>query len=397
MKSNTWTIIKKEFARFFGDRQLLFTSVIMPGLLIYLIYTLMGSGMSKMATEGADDLVVVRVENLPESVTPLVEGMPSVAVSPQLVSQEDIDNLESKDLNEVLVRFPEGFDTLVAAYSPQSGELAPNVEIYYNSANNASSRVYHLLEGSLSAYEDQLSNRFDINRADSEQAHFDMASSDDVLGSILSKLIPMLILMMIFSGVMAIAPSSIAGEKERGTIATLLVTPMKRNELALGKVVSLSGMALLSGISSFVGIALSLPKMIRADAAGIELGLNYTTSDYVVLLITILATVLVMASVVCMLSALAKDVKNAGTMVVPFMLVVMFCGLMPMFQNGTPESLTAYLIPFYNSIQVMTATFAHEMKWLPVIVTLAANVVYTGVAVWVLTKMFNSEKVMFSR
>jgi sodium transport system permease protein len=397
MKSNTWTIIKKEFARFFGDRQLLFTSVIMPGLLIYLIYTLMGSGMSKMATEGADDLVVVRVENLPESVTPLVEGMPSVAVSPQLVSQEDIDNLESKDLNEVLVRFPEGFDTLVAAYSPQSGEPAPNVEIYYNSANNASSRVYHLLEGSLSAYEDQLSNRFDINRADSEQAQFDMASSDDVLGSILSKLIPMLILMMIFSGVMAIAPSSIAGEKERGTIATLLVTPMKRNELALGKVVSLSGMALLSGISSFVGIALSLPKMIRADAAGIELGLNYTTSDYVVLLITILATVLVMASVVCILSALAKDVKNAGTMVVPFMLVVMFCGLMPMFQNGTPESLTAYLIPFYNSIQVMTATFAHEMKWLPVIVTLAANVVYTGVAVWVLTKMFNSEKVMFSK
>ena len=397
MKSNTWTIIKKEFARFFGDRQLLFTSVIMPGLLIYLIYTLMGSGMSKMATEGADDLVVVRVENLPESVTPLVEGMPSVAVSPQLVSQEDIDNLESKDLNEVLVRFPEGFDTLVAAYSPQSGEPAPNVEIYYNSANNASSRVYHLLEGSLSAYEDQLSNRFDINRADSEQAQFDMASSDDVLGSILSKLIPMLILMMIFSGVMAIAPSSIAGEKERGTIATLLVTPMKRNELALGKVVSLSGMALLSGISSFVGIALSLPKMIQADAAGIELGLNYTTSDYVVLLITILATVLVMASVVCILSALAKDVKNAGTMVVPFMLVVMFCGLMPMFQNGTPENLTAYLIPFYNSIQVMTATFAHEMKWLPVIVTLAANVVYTGVAVWVLTKMFNSEKVMFSR
>ena len=393
MKSNTWTIIKKEFARFFGDRQLLFTSVIMPGLLIYLIYTLMGSGMSKMATEGADDLVVVRVENLPESVTPLVEGMPSVAVSPQLVSQEDIDNLESKDLNEVLVRFPEGFDTLVAAYSPQSGEPAPNVEIYYNSANNASSRVYHLLEGSLSAYEDQLSNRFDINRADSEQAHFDMA----YVVMYLSKLIPMLILMMIFSGVMAIAPSSIAGEKERGTIATLLVTPMKRNELALGKVVSLSGMALLSGISSFVGIALSLPKMIRADAAGIELGLNYTTSDYVVLLITILATVLVMASVVCILSALAKDVKNAGTMVVPFMLVVMFCGLMPMFQNGTPESLTAYLIPFYNSIQVMTATFAHEMKWLPVIVTLAANVVYTGVAVWVLTKMFNSEKVMFSK
>ena len=397
MKSNTWTIIKKEFARFFGDRQLLFTSVIMPGLLIYIMYSLIGNGMSKMATEGADELVIVRAENLPESVAPMITQLPSIEVLQQPVSQEDIEDLENKDLNMVLMRFPEGFDTLVTAYDPQSGELAPNVEIYYNSANNASSRVYYMLESSLSAYEDQLSNRFDINRADTEEAQFDMANSDDVVGGILSKLIPMLILMMIFSGVMAIAPSAIAGEKERGTIATLLVTPMKRNELALGKVVSLSGLALLSGVSSFIGITLGLPKMIQADTAGVDLGLHYTGADYVVLLLTILATVLIMASMVSILSALAKDVKNAGTMIVPFMLVVMFCGLMPMFMNGTPEGLTAYLIPFYNSIQVMTATFAHEMRWLPVIVMLVANVVYTGIAVWILTRLFNSEKVMFSK
>ena len=395
MKSNTLTIIKKEFARFFGDRQLLFTAVIMPGLLIYIIYSFMGSGMKKMATEGAEELVTLCVENLPTSVAPLVDAIPATTVSHQPVSQVDIDKLENKNLNVVLVRFPEAFDELVAVYDPQSGVAAPNVEIYYNSANNASSRVYHMLEGSLSAYENQLSNRFDINRADSEEAQFDMASQDEVLGDILSKLIPMLILMMLFSGVMAIAPSAIAGEKERGTIATLLVTPLKRNELALGKVVSLSGMALMSGISSFIGIALSLPKMIQVDATGMEL--NYTISDYLVILLIILATVLIMASAVSLLSALAKDVKNAGTMITPFMLVIMLCGLMPMFQSGASENLVAYLIPFYNSIQVMTAVFAHKMTWMPVIITVAANVVYTGIAVWGLTRMFNSEKVMFSK
>ena len=398
MKSNTLTIIKKEFARFFGDRQMLFTAVLLPGLLIYLIYSFMGIGMKKMATEGTDEMVTLCVENLPVSMAPIVDGIPAITVSQQAISQEDIDKLENKELNMVLMRFPEAFDETVATYDPQSGIPAPNVEIYYNSANNASSRVYHILEASLSAYEDQLSNRFDINRADSDaETHFDKANQGDVLSNILSKLIPMLVLMMLFSGVMAIAPSAIAGEKERGTIATLLVTPMRRNELALGKVVSLSGMALMSGISSFIGIALSLPKMIQADAAGVELGLSYTVSDYLVILIIILATVLIMASAISLLSALAKDVKNAGTMITPFMLVVMLCGLMPMFQSGTPENLTAYLIPFYNSIQVMTSVFAHEMKWMPVIVTLAANVVYTGIAVWGLTRMFNSEKVMFSK
>ena len=395
MKSNTLTIIKKEFARFFGDRQMLFTTVLLPGLLIYLIYSFMGMGIKKMVTEGANELVTLCVENLPASMAPIVDGIPATMTTQQPVSQEDIEKLKDKNLNVVLVRFPTAFDEKVATYDPQSGMAAPNVEIYYNSANNASSRVYHMLEASLSAYENRLSNRFDINRVDNVEAHFDMASQDDVLGSILSKLIPMLILMMLFSGVMSIAPSAIAGEKERGTIATLLVTPLRRNELALGKVVSLSGIALMSGISSFIGIALSLPKMIQADAEGMTL--NYTFNDYLVILLIILATVLIMASAVSLLSALAKDVKNAGTMITPFMLVVVLCGLMPMFQSSTPESLTAYLIPFYNAAQVMTAVFAHEMKWMPVIVTLAANVVYTGVAVWVLTRMFNSEKVMFSK
>lgn len=397
--SNTLTIIKKEFARFFGDRQLIFTAIIMPGLLIYLIYTLMGNGMSQMMTEGIDENVTLRVENMPEVLAPMFDGADSMNISvlPTPFTQKDIDQLEDKELNTVLLRFPADFDTLLATYDPQSGEPAPNIEIYYNSANNASQRVYAMLETMLTTFENQMSNRFDINRSDSEEQTFDQASSDDVLGSILSKLIPMLILMMLFSGVMAIAPSAIAGEKERGTIATLLVTPMKRNELALGKIVSLSAIALLSGLSSFIGIVLSLPRMIQGDAEGVELGLNYTGSDYIVLLLIILASVLIMASAVSLLSALAKDVKNAGTMITPFMLVMMLCGLMPMFQNGASENLAVYLIPFYNSIEVMTAVFAHEMQWGPVVVTLAANVAYTGIAVWGLTRMFSSEKIMFSK
>jgi len=45
----------------------------------------------------------------------------------------------------------------------------------------------------------------------------------------------------------------------------------------------------------------------------------------------------------------------------------------------------------------MTAVFSHELAWMPVIVTVASNIVYTGIAVWGLTRMFNSEKIMFSR
>ena len=397
-RNNTWTIIRKEFARFFGDRQLVFTTVIMPGLLIYLIYSLMGVGIRNMETHGEQDVVTVRVENMPQSVAPLLASLDSsIALVQQPVSQADIDALQDKEINAVLMRFPANFDDLVATYDPQGGQPAPNVEIYYNSTNNASDRVFTIMETALNAYEDGMANRFDINRADEEEQTFNQASDDQVLGDILSKLLPMLIIMMLFSGVMAIAPSSIAGEKERGTIATLLVTPMRRNELAIGKIVSLSCIALLSGISSFIGIALSLPNMIQADSNGIEIPFNYTTSDYAALLLVIFASVLVMASAISLLSALAKDVKNAGTMITPFMLIIMLAGLLPMFQTETVHSLVSYFIPFYNSIQVMADVFAHSLNWTALLITLGSNIVYTGIAIWGLTRMFNSEKVMFSK
>ena len=397
-RNNTWTIIRKEFARFFGDRQLLFTTVIMPGLLIYLIYSLMGVGIRNMESQGGQDLVMLKVENMPPSMLPLLESADSsVTILHESFGQADIDALQDKDINVVLMRFPAQFDSLVASYQPSTGLPAPNVEIYYNSANNASNRVYMTLEAALTAFENAQANLFDINRADSEEQTFNQASDDQVVGDILSKLLPMLIIMMLFSGTMAIAPSSIAGEKERGTIATLLVTPMKRSELALGKIVSLSSIALLSGISSFIGIALSLPKMISAGDDSIDIPFNYTTNDYIALLLVILASVLVMASAVSLLSALAKDVKNAGTMVTPFMLVVMLAGLLPMFQTGTAQNLGIYLIPFYNAIEVMADIFAHSMRWSTVLVTLVSDIAYTGIAVFGLTRMFNSEKVMFSK
>ena len=103
MKSNTLTIIKKEFARFFGDRQLLFTAVIMPGLLIYIIYSFMGSGIKKMVTEGAEEQVILRVENLPESIAPILKGIPSTLVLPMPIMEEDIEDLKDKSVNMVVM------------------------------------------------------------------------------------------------------------------------------------------------------------------------------------------------------------------------------------------------------------------------------------------------------
>ena len=293
MKNNTWTIIKKECARFFGDRTMLMTTVIMPGLLIYLIYSFMGNNFMQPKDE---EPAIMYVENLPESVHPVLEALPLEMVTENFDAEKLRNELVLKDSKYILLVFPKDFDSLTAQYDPISGhQMAPNVQLLYNSASEPSQQAYSMVSAALDAYESTICNRFDINNTVDGSAVYDLASNEDVVGNFFSELIPMLLLLMAFSGCMSIAPPSIAGEKERGTIATLLVTPLKRRELALGKVLSLSFFAMLSGLSSFLGMMLSLPKLIHADEMGLDANI-YQVSDYVTLLLLIFSTVLILVS-----------------------------------------------------------------------------------------------------
>lgn len=394
MKNNTWTIIKKECARFFGDRTVLMTTVIMPGLLIYLIYSFMGNNFMQPKDE---EPAIMYVENLPESVHPVLEALPLEMVTENFDVEKLRNELVLKDSKYILLVFPKDFDSLTAQYDPISGhQMAPNVQLLYNSASEPSQQAYSMVSAALDAYESTICNRFDINNTVDGSAVYDLASNEDVVGNFFSELIPMLLLLMAFSGCMSIAPPSIAGEKERGTIATLLVTPLKRRELALGKVLSLSFFAMLSGLSSFLGMMLSLPKLIHADEMGLDANI-YQVSDYVTLLLLIFSTVLILVSVTSIISAKAKSVKAASAVMAPLMLVVMLVGMIPMMSGTKVDSIAYYLIPIYNSVLAMSQVFAHEAHLLPIIITIAANALYTGLGIWVLTKMFNSEKVMFSK
>lgn len=394
MKNNTLTIIKKECARFFGDRTMLMTTVIMPGLMIYLIYSFMGNNFMKSKDEGT---ATVYVENMPESVRPVLEALPLELVTDNLNEDELREELTLKDSKFVFLIFPEGFDSLTAQYDPTCGhQMAPNVQLLYNSASESSQQAYSMVSKALDTYESTICNRFDINNSEDGSAVYDLASNEDVVGNFFSELIPMLLLLMAFSGCMSLAPPSIAGEKERGTIATLLVTPLKRRELALGKVLSLSFFAMLSGLSSFLGMMFSLPKLIHADELGLDANI-YQVSDYVVLLLLIFSTVLVLVSITSIISAKAKSVKAASAVMVPLMLVVMLVGMIPMMSGTKVDSLAYYLIPIYNSVISMSQVFAHEAQLLSIIITIAANACYTVLGIWLLTRMFNSEKVMFSK
>ena len=230
MKNNIYTIFRKEMARFFKDKRLVLTTIILPGLMIFIMYTFMGNMMRNQFGVDADYVAKVYVKNLPESISPRLERSQfevkkvegDIGESKKLVADKDID---------LAINFPENFDKEVAEYKTGEGE-APQVEIYYNSANEESQASYKKVYDILDAYETELSNKFDVNA--NEKTSYDLANKEDMTGKLFGSLLPMILIIFIWSGCMSVTPESIAGEKERGTIATLLVTPMSSQALALG-------------------------------------------------------------------------------------------------------------------------------------------------------------------
>ena len=389
MKNGIWIIMKKELIRFFTDKRLIFTTIFMPGILIYIMYTFMGAALTNMYSpqEGYNEVLVV---SLPGSVADMDEDYSLKFLRVNRDDTEQYKEMIAKCEKNLFVVFPMYFDDLVADYVAGTGD-APNVEIYYNSSNKGSSTAYQNMINLLNDYEYSISNKFDVNAG---EGTYDLASERDTSATFFAALLPMLLMIFLFSGCMAVAPESIAGEKERGTITTILVTPIRRSDLAIGKITALSVIALLSGISSGLGTILSFPKLMGGtDVVDTSV---YGPTEYLLLLLLIMSTVLLIVTAVSIISAFAKTVKEAQTYVSPLMVLVVAVGITAMF-GSIADSPVLYLVPFYNSVQCMAAVFSFEVVPVNFFIGILSNVVYTGLGVFVLSKMFNSEKIIFSR
>jgi sodium transport system permease protein len=193
---------------------------------------------------------------------------------------------------------------------------------------------------------------------------------------------------------MAVTPESIAGEKERGTIATLLVTPIKRYELAVGKIVSITVIALASSLSSFIGTIASLPKMMAGES--LNASLKYSVGSYFQILLVILSLVIVIVSVLGCISAFSKSIKEAGSYSTPLMIVAILVGITSMFSSGS-SPWYFYLIPLYNGVRCLTDILTFSPNIIGLIIAVLSNFAYAVAFGFLLVKMFNSEKVMFQR
>lgn len=394
---NVLTIFLKELKRVFTDRRMLI-SLFLPGVLIYFVYTVMGTVMTKVVTQSSTkdtNFQVAYTDNfnssktdgqLPKLMTYVDEAMKASKNNNTVTFKE----FTTGELDSYKEELRQGKYHLVVAFTDDfenklgDTTASNDVDLFYNGDSSASSDLYNFVSQVVGVSY----TNYTVNKNGAVTAN--VGEKDMMAMKIAAMIIPMVTISILFSTVLSLCPEAIAGEKERGTLASLLLTPIKRGEFVAGKILSLSTTAIASGIVSFTGLILSIPKLMG--------GFNITISpvDGLLLFLLVVTVLLLFVAIGVFISALANTVKEAAGYLSPIMIVFMLFGMAPSLFGFDQWYLS--FVPILNvCVSINALLNGAEDLLLFFGLTVASTVLYTGLLMFGVTKLFNKERVVLGQ
>lgn len=398
-------ILSKELKRVFGDKKMVFSLFILPIILIAGIYGMMFFLVDKQKSSINEHVSEVFVQNMPDNFSKLMSKHTECNIN-VIPAGESADTYKDKLLDgtyDLVVVFPENFYENFK--NADATSTLPDIKTFYNpSEDNSGEARTRFTETYLEEYKQLLLNeRFgSLNYAmvfSVDADNPDMIVQDDgkATGKILGTIIPYLITILIFGGAMGLGVDTIAGEKERGTIANLLISPIKRVDIIMGKIAALAIVSVLSAgvyVISFIGSAVVLSKKSGMGEMFSRLSLNFTSLQIVQFVVLLLGLVLLYVGIIGFVSLMAKNIKEAQSFIMPVYIIVMFAGMITMYSGDVTSG--SYMIPVYNTSAAFKGIFERTITMNQYLTSTIITYAFAGVMVCLMAKAMNSEKIMLN-
>lgn len=398
-------ILSKELKRVFGDKKMVFSLFILPIILIAGIYGMMFFLVDKQKSSINEHVSEVFVQNMPDNFSELMSKHTECNIN-VIPAGESADTYKDKLLDgtyDLVVVFPENFYENFK--NADATSTLPDIKTFYNpSEDNSGEARTRFTETYLEEYKQLLLNeRFgSLNYAmvfSVDADNPDMIVQDDgkATGKILGTIIPYLITILIFGGAMGLGVDTIAGEKERGTIANLLISPIKRVDIIMGKIAALAIVSVLSAgvyVISFIGSAVVLSKKSGMGEMFSRLSLNFTSLQIVQFVVLLLGLVLLYVGIIGFVSLMAKNIKEAQSFIMPVYILVMFAGMITMYSGDVTSG--SYMIPVYNTSAAFKGIFERTITMNQYLTSTIITYAFAGVMVCLMAKAMNSEKIMLN-
>jgi sodium transport system permease protein len=389
-----WTVYGKELRETLRDRRTLVVMILLP-LTLYPLLTLLFANLAvaQRKEEGERPSLVCLGKEATAHLRTALLARRKIELAGAACGRAD---LEARRVH-VLVDVPQGFEEALFSDSPRS------VRLLYDETEDASrlglERTSEAIQGYVAALRRgrllaaKLPETL-VGPAPIEETS--VASARDHGAALLARIVPMLLVFMVVLGAFYPAIDLTAGERERGTLETLLVAPITRLEIVVGKWLAVASIATLTGLLNLTSMGLTVGRMAQMALAGersVAPTIRIPWSSLLASGIAIVPAALFFSALFMAVAALARSYKEAQAIVMPAYLCASLPALFAVL-SGTELTIGTALVPGAGISLLVRAVIQGRVRGAPAGVALAAMAVYAGLALALAAGIYASEETL---
>lgn len=395
-----WLVFKKEIKELLRDRKTLFFMIALP-LLIFPVLIGVAGFVSKQAMDKAESQVLnyalIGGQYAPE----IVENLQQPDKFKRVDISEDADYttiIRDETVDFVLV-IPENYSSNVL----ENGQT--NIKLYFNDAglNLVYRRVNQIVKSQSALFQQ---SAFSVLGLDETQQlaliepiileKVNTADDRENWGEKIGGMLPYVLFLLCLTGAMAPATDIGAGEKERGTLETLLISPIDRNKIVMGKFLTIGfagTMTALLTVGSMViwGLVLSQGMAIKFVA---DFMAQIAMHDFLLIFLMLVPVVAIFAAVLLSISIYAKSFKEAQSYMGPMSILVVIPIMLALLPGVELKGAWAW-VPITNVSLAMKELLKGTMDYYQLFAIFGSTVLIAGALFAFCVYWFNQEKVLF--
>jgi len=389
-------IFKKELTDVLRDKRTLFFMIVIPVIVMPLIF--IGSIKFQEYQSKKSDEKILNIGLINKTSDSQIRDYLLDQKGVYLVEDIDLDSLELGIKNDSLQG---GLYIHKNFINDISANAMGKVEVYYKSSD-LMSKAKNRINNALDIYKNEVVSerlsQFNVDKDLLEPLDIinkDISTKKETIGKAVGGLIPYMLVIFIFLGAMYPAIDLGAGEKERGSLETLLSSPATKFEITVGKlmVVSLAGM--VSGLISVIGISVpfyfigNIPDQIKSTV--IEIISPFIIVSVIILMIPI---AIFFASMLLSISFYARSFKEAQSLMGPLNIIIIVPLMLTLGPGIEIDHITA-LIPLINVGLLTKEILAGSVQPIYFIETLSSLLFFAAIGIRFSVYWFNKENTIF--
>jgi len=396
---NIAIVYSKELKDARRDRRTVISMIVVPIFLMPVLTIFVGVLSARLigrALLQVPSIMIVGAENSPQIVAAL-HGLPDLKIVP--ATSDYAQQIVDKKIRAA-VEIPSDFDAII-----ERGDAA-NVRIDMYDGELNSGFGANKLQNFFRDFRDRTirrrleSRHLPENLAEPllvEEAN--VAPPEKVSGVVLGGLVPYFVIILSLTGAMYPAMDLTVGEKERGTIETILCSPISRISLVLGKFFLVLTASLATTALAIASMGLTLTaagKMVRDLPQVSSMGLQFqvTPATVIWVFVMVVPLAILFSAALLAISVFAKSFKEAQSYLSPLTIVVIAPAIVSILP-GVELNAGLALVPILNTSLVSKEIVSGTYHWNYIALIFGSSCVYAAAALWVAIRLFQREDVLF--